>query len=214
MGTGGVSGESDHLGNLGFGDSSQACIQLQVLTTGQQLEDGIRLRAVAHAAVSSSRFLGHAGDGGWGTGNSGHWLALAMRGASRGLGAHPPYKGQEVTQGRVHCRGTQGQADPVHICESRGRWGGTRAREPLTCGLPEWPRPHWAACPQSPCGMWMFSLLRSRPAARNTAGTPTEGTHRSPDNCPSISDFWDMFLSFHWEGCGQGDPWADTGVYE
>lgn len=90
VGTGGVNGENGHLGNLGFGDSSQACIQLQVLTTSQQLEDGIRLRAVAHAAVSCGRFLGHAGDGEWGTGNSGHWLALAMRGASRGRGAHPP----------------------------------------------------------------------------------------------------------------------------
>lgn len=152
------------------------------------------------------------GDGGQGTQGTGWpWPCEGQAGA---LGLTHPDKGQEVTQGRVHCRGTQGQADPVHICESRGRWGGTRAQEPLTCGLPEWPHPHWAACPQSPCGMWMFSLLRSRPAARNTAGIPTEGTHRSPDNCPSISDFWDRFLSFHWEGCGQGDPWADTGVCE
>lgn len=209
MRTGGIRGESGHLGNLGFGDSSQACIQLQVLTTGQQLEDGIRLRAVAHAAVSCGRFLGHAGDGGWGTGNSGHWL-----GPGHARGPTHPGKGQEVTQGRVHLQGDSRPDDPVHTCESRGRWGGTRAQEPLTCGLPEWPRPHWAACPQSPCGMWTFSLLRSRPAARNTAGTPTEGTHRSPDTCPSISDFWDGFLSFHWEGCGQGDPRADTGVCE
>ena len=57
MGTGGVSGESDHLGNLGFGDSSQACIQLQVLTTGQQLEDKNKEIALSIRVLFQSKEL-------------------------------------------------------------------------------------------------------------------------------------------------------------
>ena len=76
-------------GQPGPRDTAQACKQLQVLAAGQQLEDGIRLRAVAHAAVSCGWFPGHAGDGEQGA--SGTSWAPAMLGASRGLRAHPPW---------------------------------------------------------------------------------------------------------------------------
>lgn len=189
--TGGVGCGECHLGNLGLGDTAQACKQLQVLAAGQQLEDGIQLRAVAHAAVSHGRFPGHAGDGEQRT--SGTSWAPAMLGASRGLRARPPTLVRDRRCLRAkstlqRCGGQGLKPHPIRACKGGG-WGRTKAPEPLTCGLPAPPRPRWAPCPQSPCGTWTFSPLRSRPAAQNTVGTPRDGTHRGLDTCPSISDF-------------------------
>lgn len=66
-----VEAEWTHLGNLGLRDTAQARKQLQVLTASQQLKDGIGLRAVAHAEVCSTGFLGHAGVGMQGTQRAG-----------------------------------------------------------------------------------------------------------------------------------------------
>lgn len=60
-----------HLGNLGLSDTTKTCKQLQVLTASQQLENGIRLRAVTHVAVCGAWFLGHAEDGGQGVQGTG-----------------------------------------------------------------------------------------------------------------------------------------------
>lgn len=62
---------SGHLDNLGLGDTTQACKQLQVLTACQQLKDGIRLRTVARATERCGRFLSHAEDRGQGARGTG-----------------------------------------------------------------------------------------------------------------------------------------------
>lgn len=122
-----------HLGNLGLWDTAQACKQLQVLAAGRQLEDGIQLRAVAHATVSYGRFPGHAGDGEQRT--SGTSWAPAMLGASRGLRACPPThpgKGQKVSQGQVNPAevwgsGTRAPPDPCMQRRGVGRNKGSKA---------------------------------------------------------------------------------------
>lgn len=185
----------DHLGHLVLRDTTQAREQLQVLTTSQQVENGIRLRAVAHAAVCSGWFPGHTGNGHRCLGN---WPPSGETGP-RAHPTHPPTicgnrpqgppPGHPPTLPQTTLLGTGVSQGRAHVQELRSSStccrGTVPTWSPLTCGLPAPPRPHWAACPRSPYEMWMSSLLRSRPAARNTGGTgyrvqgtPTDNTQQ------------------------------------
>lgn len=93
----------DHLGHLVLRDTTQAREQLQVLTTSQQVENGIRLRAVAHAAVCSGWFPGHTGNGHRCLGN---WPPSGETGP-RAHPTHPPTHPPSVETGpRAHPRAT------------------------------------------------------------------------------------------------------------
>lgn len=104
-------GAVGHLGNLGLRDSAQACKQLQVLAASQQLEDGVRLRAVAHTAVRGSCVLGHAEDGAQAL--LGDWLSPGHAGTNAAVPG--PTLGATLVRGGVSQGPAPPRPEPPHL---------------------------------------------------------------------------------------------------
>lgn len=100
-----------HLGNLGLGHPTQARKQFQMFPASQQVEDGIGLGTVAHAAVRCRRLLGHAGVGdrklkGSQATHAGLHGCLRKAQASRGIGAM--HRGAQDPEGPCSLEGPTG----------------------------------------------------------------------------------------------------------
>lgn len=190
-----ILGWGGHLGNLSLGNTAQPREQLQVLAAGQQLEDGIRLRAVAHVAVRSGRFLGHAGGGGRGAQGIGQ--ALAMLGGPQGpptldhYGKRQGVGGVSGPGGHAVCGGTgaQGQPDRTMLVKHSPCAGEQGVGTNRGLGHPAPPEPPhlWPASTASPpLGSMSPVTMRNvdvfpapfTPSSPKHCGCPTDGTQQ------------------------------------